>query len=324
MLIRIFRSGYIIKIFMFLVVSLLLWLPAFLSPPQPVASTTFGIAYDFLADFFIFSDTINVLVAFVLLLLQAIVFNAVLVENPLFSKSVFLPALIYVILMSHNPANLILHPALIANFFLIFSLKNLYSTYEKKEALREAFNASFWVALASLFYLPAIYMMVLIWSAFLIFRINTWREWMISIIGVSTPYLILIAFFYLTDRMSFLRAYYPGNLSWIWANFTVRFSDYIFWPAFLILILVAYFKFSTERVDKIISVRKGFAVVNAFLVIAAISILFSGPDPHQHAYLLFPASSVIIAYYFIEMRKMIWPELLFLLLLASIVVVKFI
>jgi 4-hydroxybenzoate polyprenyltransferase len=87
---------------------------------------------------------------------------------------------------------------------------------------------------------------------------------------------------------------------------------------------VAYFKFSAERVEKIISVRKGFAVVNAFLVIAAISILFSGPDPHQHAYLLFPASSVIIAYYFIEMKKMIWPEILFLLLLASIVVVKFI
>lgn len=309
---------------MFLIISLLLWLPAFLSPPQPVTSTTFGIAYDFLADFFSFSGTINVLVAFVLLLMQAIVFNSVLVENPLFSKSVFLPALIYVILMSHNPANLILHPALIANFFLIFSLKNLYNTYEKKEALREAFNASFWVAFASLFYLPAIYMLVLIWSAFLIFRINAWREWLISIIGVSTPYLLLVTGFYLTDGMDFLRAYYPDNLSWIWTNLTARLADYIFWPAFLILILVAYFKFSTERVDKIISVRKGFAVVNAFLVIAATSILFSGPNPHQHAFLLFPASSVIIAYYFIEMKRMIWPEVLFLLLLASIVVVKFI
>jgi hypothetical protein len=324
MLIKIFRSGYLIKIFMFLIISLLLWLPAFLSPPQPVTATTFGIAYDFLAGFINFSGTINVLVAFVLLLLQAIVFNAVLVENPLFSKSVFLPALIYVILMSHNPANLILHPALIANFFLIFSLKNLYNTYEKKEALREAFNASFWVALASFFYLPAIYMMVLIWSAFLIFRINTWREWLISIIGVGTPYLLLIAGFYLSDGMDFLREYYPDDLSWIWAKLTVRFTDYFFWPAFLILILVAYFKFSNERVDKIISVRKGFAVVNAFLVIAAVSIFFSGPHPQQHAYLLFPASSVIISYYFIEMKKMIWPELLFLLLLASIIVVKFI
>lgn len=324
MLIRIFRSGYVVKIFMFLIISLLLWLPAFISPPAPITSVTYGIAYDLLLDYFNFSNIIIVLAAFIILLGQSVVFNMVLVENPLFSRSVFLPALIYVILMSHAPENLTLHPALITNLFLIFSLKNLYSTYEKKEALRESFNASFWVAIASLFYLPALFMLVLIWSAFLIFRINTWREWLISLIGACAPYLLMLIVFYLTDRITYVLEYYPDGFSMLWARFTIQFADYIFWPAFLVLLAVAYYKFSTGRVDKIISVRKGFAVVNAFLLIVAITMIFSGTNPHQHAFLIFPASAVIIAYYFIESRKTVWPEILFLLLLFSIIVIKFI
>jgi hypothetical protein len=324
MLIRIFRSGYVIKIFMFLIISLLLWLPAFLSPPPAVETSTYGIAYDFLISLISFSDTINVLIAFLLLLGQAIIFNAVLVANPLFSRSVFLPALIYVILMSYDPAKLTIHPALIANFFLVFSLKNLYNTYEKKEALRESFNASFWVATASLFYLPALSMMLLVWSAFLIFRINTWREWLISFIGMATPWLWLFVGSYLADGFAFLSDFYPDNLSWIGAGFRFQITDYFFWPAFLVLLFIAYYRFSTDRGEKIISVRKGFAVVNAYLVIVALTLIISAQGPHQHAFLLFPPAAVIIAYYFIESKKMFWAELLFLILLSAIAVIKFI
>jgi hypothetical protein len=324
MLIRIFRSGYIIKIFMFLIISLLLWIPAFLSPPPIVTESTFGIGYDVILSKLYLSARLATFIAFALLLVQALVFNALLVNNPFFSKSVFLPALIYVILMSHHPSQLTLHPALLANFFLIFSLKNLYNTYDKKEALREAFNTSFWVSLASLFYLPAIFMMLLVWWAFLIFRINTWREWIISVIGAITPYLLLLTVSYLTDGIDFLAAFYPDNLSWLWADLSITQHDYIFWPVYVILMLVAYYKFSFERNDKIISVRKGFAVINAFLVLSTLTLLISGPDPHQHAYLILPASAAIIAYYFIETKKRIIAEILFLLLLIAIGVAKFI
>lgn len=324
MLIRIFRTGYFIKIFMFLIISLLLWFPVFLNPPSLVTESTLGIGYEVILSKLFLSARLATFIAFALLLIQAMVFNALLANNPFFSKSVFLPALVYVILMSHHPLQLTLHPALIANFFLIFSLKNLYNTYDKKEALREAFNTSFWVSVASLFYLPAIFMMLLVWWAFLIFRINTWREWLISVIGAATPYLLLLTGCYLTDTIDFLKAFYPGNLSWVWAELSITQHDYIFWPAFLILLLVAYYKFSVERNDKIISVRKGFAVVNAYMVLSALTLLIAGPDLHQHAYLLFPASAAIISYYFIETRKRILAEILFLLLLLAIGVAKFI
>jgi len=324
MLIRIFRTGYMVNIFMFSIISLLLWMPAFVNPAPPAAASTYGIAYDLLISSFIITGIVPVLIAFFLLVGQAIVFNAVLVKNPFFTRSIFLPALIYVILMSYNPAYLVLHPAIIANFFLIFSLKNLYNTYARKEAFRESFNASFWVAVASLFYFPAIMMMILIWSAFLIFRINSWREWLISFIGSSTPYLLLMMGFYLSDGLDYFTAYYPESISWLQVNLSLTTYDYIFWPVFLVLLLVALARFSISRADKIISRRKGFAVVNAYLFISGLSVFISGHNPHLHGFLIFTPASVVIAYYFIEVRRVLVAELLFLLLLSSIVVTRFI
>lgn len=324
MLIRVFRSGYLVKIFMFLIISVLLWIPAFIHPAPPESASTYGIAYDLLINTFNITGLASVIIAFLLLLGQAVIFNAVLVENPFFSRSVFLPALIFVILMSYHPDYLTLHPALIANYFLIFSLKNLYNTYARKEAFRESFNASFWVAVASLFYFPSIFMMILIWSAFLIFRINSWREWLISFIGSATPYLFLIIGFYLFDGLSNFSEYYPDSFSWLKVNMMLTRYDYIFWPVFLILLFVAFSKFSIGRADKIISIRKGFAVVNAYLFISGLSVFISGPNPHLHAFLIFPPAAVVIAFYFIEIRKMLLAELLFAILLISIVVMKFI
>lgn len=324
MLIKAFRSGYVIKIFMFLIISLLLWLGALLNPSAIADTSTYGIAYDYLVSLINLPDRIFVIIAFLLLLLQAVIFNSVLVENPLFSKSVFLPALIYVILMSYNPAHLTLHPALIANYFLIFSLKNLYNTYGKKESLREAFNASFWLAAASLFHLPAAFMLLLIWVSFLIFRVNTWREWLISVIGFCTPYLILFTGFYLYDGLETLVDYYPDDLSWIRVRLSINMLDYIFWPAFLLLLMIAYIKFTIERSEKIISIRKSFAVVNAFLLISAGTVFTSGADPHMHAYLMFPAAAVIVSYFFIETKRRVLAEILFLILLVAIAIIKFI
>lgn len=323
MLLRIFQSGYFIKFFMFLIIFILLWVPAFLHPPDIFLPTGLGIGFELLANNLHLPAQVTVGIAFIILLVQAIVFNYVLVGNPVFSKSVFLPALIYIILMSHNPALLTLHPLLIANFFLVFSLKNLYNTYEKPQAFRESFNASFWISVASLFYYPIIFFIVFIWASFLIFRINSWREWLISVIGLCMPYLLLIIIFFLTDQLDAFTSYYFKGISWIGLSFHFNLQDYIFWPVFLLLLLVAYYKFNHERTEKTINIRKGFAVVNALLLISIVSLLFNGFNAHLQEYLIFPAAAIVIAYYFIEARKKKFAELFFALLLIAVVVIKF-
>jgi hypothetical protein len=322
MLIRIFRSGYTIKVTMFFIIAFLLWIPAFINLPAPITESTYGIAYDFLFGYFQPGAILSTVIAFVLLLFQAIVFNAVLVSKPLFSRSVFLPAMIYVVLMSHNPAMLTLHPALIANFFLILALSNLYDTYEKNDPYRETFNSSFWIAMATLFYLPAAWMMIFLWSAFIIFRISGWREWIISLIGFAVPLILFAAGSYILDGFAFASTFYPSGFKWLISEFAPGLAEIVFWSVYTVVFLVSYYKFTVERSNNTIQVRKAFAVVNAFLITSVLTVFISGPNPLFHSHLVFPASSVIISYYFIEREKSIWTEILFAVLLIVIMVIK--
>lgn len=324
MIIRIFQSGYFVKIIILIAVAVALWVPAFLQPNEIHSAGGSGIMYDVLINSTFVSQRIIVALAFVMLMVQAVVFNAVLIDNPFYSKSAFLPAFIYVILMSHHPGYLTLHPLLVANFFLIFSLKNLFNTYEKTEAFREAFNASFWVSTASLFYFPAIFFTISIWATFIIFRLNTWREWIISVIGICVPYMILMIAYFLTDRFEILIAYLQGRQNWVQPVFDLKLHDYIFWPAFALLLLVSYLKFTAGRFEKIIQIRKSFSVLNILLIISGLSFILSGLNTQLHAFVVFPAASAIIAFYFIEAEKKWHSEILFALVLISVVVVKII
>ncbi len=70
MFIRIFRSGYTIKVTMFFIIAFLLWIPAFINLPAPVTQSTYGIAYDFLFSYFQPGAILSTVIAFVLLLFQ--------------------------------------------------------------------------------------------------------------------------------------------------------------------------------------------------------------------------------------------------------------
>lgn len=323
MFLRIFRSGYYTDVLMFLLISALLWIPAFLQPPDIYFPSGSGLGSEFIRDNLQLPAIIAVIIAFVVLIVQAVVLNFVLAENPAFSKSLLLPAVVYIIFMSHNSELLTLHPLLMANFLLIFSFKNLFNAYEKPQAFREAFNASFWISVASFFYYPAAFYIVFIWTSFFIFRINTWREWLISIIGFCAPYFFLVLFLSLSDQLNIFESYYIQGISWSGLTFNFGFHDYVFWPVFLLVLMVSLFKFIHERADKVINIRKSFSVAIAFLIISGIMLLSNGFNANLQEFLIFPAAAIIIGFYFIESEKKFISELFFILLIVAVVVIKF-
>ncbi|MDZ4203709.1 MAG: hypothetical protein U1C46_02710 [Bacteroidales bacterium] len=325
MLISTFRSGYIINIILFFCVSVLLWLDAFIRPPAMIVENNFGLIYqnfNFLASL---PPHVSVLIAFLLLMGEAILLNSIVADNPVFSKSTFLPALVYVILMSYLPRQLTIHPILVANFFLILSLKNITQCYRKTNAFKESFNASFWIAVASMIHFPLVLMIVFVWMAFIIYRISTWREWVISFIGFLTPYFLLLSYYFLTDGLRNFATFFMEQ----WNRFTkitISLSNelFLFWLLFGLIIGVSFFKMMTMRGEKLIIIRNTFTVLIVMFFSCLAIVLSSGSDPINLLHLLFPPSAIIITYYFIETRKLFFPELFFSLLLIIIAVNKFI
>ena len=148
MFIKLFRSGYSLQLVIVLVISLLLWVESFINPLPAMHEFTpaplYNITYYLIRNI----PVVQVILAFLLLFVQAFLLNNILIENGIVRKNSFLAALIYFLIMSHANELFTLYPALIANFLLIIVLYYLLKIFNQPEAYADIFNAGFLTGLA--------------------------------------------------------------------------------------------------------------------------------------------------------------------------------
>ena len=114
MLIRFFRSSYIIQYALLAIIAAALWAGAFIQPqnmPEGVEYVT--PLYNLLADLLHEFPRIMVSLAFVLILLEAFILNSILIYHDMVPKNSLLPSFIFILLMSSAPGLLNLYPVLV-------------------------------------------------------------------------------------------------------------------------------------------------------------------------------------------------------------------
>ncbi|HSW67646.1 MAG TPA: hypothetical protein VLH16_03615 [Bacteroidales bacterium] len=325
MIIRLFKSSYFLKLFSFILISLGLWAGAFVNPPSYTQDLFDGFIWHLLPGRFIVPAFTATILAFLLLVAQALYLNNILTAIPLFSQSIFFPALLFVMLGSFDPNLLTLHDGSIISLLLVLSFRNLLHFYDKDETIKEAFNAAFWMSVASLFHIEAAVMMLFVWGSFVVCRLTAWREWVVSLLGFATPWLLIISALYLTDGLKQLTGYFTDiEAKFSFAFSTIHLKQWIFFAAIAFLLLLSLVKIESEIHDKVISIRKNLAVVKVMLFVGVLSFVAGLSDPSESFYLMIPPSTVVMAYFFMARKKLFWAELFFSLLLALIVTFRFI
>lgn len=77
---------------------------------------------------------------------------------------------------------------LISNFFVLLGLRRVMSLRSQKDVKKKLFDASFWIAIAALFYFLAILFFALILISLVLYLDNNLRHWIIPFIGVLTVF----------------------------------------------------------------------------------------------------------------------------------------
>jgi len=178
------KSGTFLQFAIFIVIMSAFWIPAFVNPSPAVIKSSDGPLFTLLVSWLKHTaGTVSVALALSLIVLQAISLFYVFQANGFFGRSNFMPALIILVTYSWNADFQTLHAILPAGIFIILAIHSIMVMYGKQEAYRQVFTAAFSIGIASLFYLPLAYLLFLIWFSFITYRISTWREYAISIIG---------------------------------------------------------------------------------------------------------------------------------------------
>ena len=182
---------------------------------------------------------LTLLISLALVITEAMMLNTLIIEHQLLSRRTYLPALLYVLLMSSIPETLNLHPFLFCNFFLIKTLNRLFSAYKKDLVSTTYYDAGLFLGIAVLFYYPLIFLFPIVFISLILFRSFKWNEWAIAILGHITPYLFLFTYAYYTGNLNNILADIP-SFSFLFSDFPIRVRPSFIVLAITLLVLVGY------------------------------------------------------------------------------------
>jgi hypothetical protein len=323
MLIGFYRKSYLFQYVFLVLITGILWISTFLVQGGQIPGTDplLQPAYALILKIIGYNDFIGKIIALALVITQAFLFNQILIQHDLVPKNTLLPALVFLILISHSEQLLHLGPALISTFILLFVLHLLFQVYTEEEAYSQIFNAGFLVAISSFIYYPSVFFILFIWLTFIVFRLYKWREWLIPLIGAGIPYIFLLTYYFWTDSLiPALEAYlnYFGSLFPPRFSFKLELMDYIISGMIAFLFLWSLLRTATEIQEKNIGVRKRFWSVFWFLFIAMIIFVFEDLQDTSHLVLLTIPLTIYIARGLSQVKKKKWVEVVFWILLLLI------
>lgn len=206
------------------------------------------------------------------------------------------------------------------SFFLLFYINYLFESYQKDYPLSQVFNASFILSLLSFFEPAIIILLPLIIISGVNFDNINWRSLFTITMGALLPY---VFYFMYTTVFSVV---------FIMPDFTnlqlISIPDYPKWSIIkklwigilFIISLLSFFELFMWLYKKSIRSRKSFIIILFYFILTVIIALYSSNESWY--YLLSPLS-IIIANYFTYTKRKNVANILFLLLIISSIVYRY-
>ncbi|WP_188500823.1 hypothetical protein [Pontibacter amylolyticus] len=142
------------------------------------------------------------IVATLLLLFQAIMFNVTLNRHQVYAGKGYIPALLYLLMGSLTFEFDMLTPLLIGNTFLILSLPYIITISREGFENNRLFVGGFMVGLAALSYLPLAQFLLVAAFGVVLFASNTFRSFLLMLCGFAFPYAVLFTYYLYTNTAS--------------------------------------------------------------------------------------------------------------------------
>ncbi|MCF6170461.1 MAG: hypothetical protein L3J66_05725 [Bacteroidales bacterium] len=293
-MLKYFDSAYFQRTVVLVAFAALSWLPAFLLPAQTAVS---GQAPPLYRAFLFVSGNhvfIHLSFAFSLTIASALLLNQIATEFGITEKISQLALFVFILFSSSLAGYTAMSQVIAVNFLMIFFLRWSFRVTETKEHIPLVFNASFVVGAAALFYLPAALFILLLWIALLVFGVGQWRNFIVSLTGVSLPFLFVFTWYFWFDEtggaydllLSSLRFHVP-ELS----NF--RPADLTIVVILSALILVSIVKTNNSLMERNINLRQMLIVLLNYLAIAFALVLFFSDNYAGSLLLAIPASLLL-------------------------------
>lgn len=140
-------------------------------------------------DFKLIDPFLSKVLAFVLLCINAVLLNFVFNKIEFYNKFVYLPSILYVLIVFLFPMSLHFGEDLIGHFFFVLSFYHLLEIHQNKDARNNAFRSGLFLGIASTFLPIYTAYIFVIWFGLFTIRPFIFREYILPIVGLLVPFL---------------------------------------------------------------------------------------------------------------------------------------
>ncbi|QZE13745.1 hypothetical protein K4L44_14430 [Halosquirtibacter laminarini] len=323
MLIRILKTDHYSNFFILFFTTILLWTSAWLDPIEfyffpGEASMPL---YHPIDNLFLGTTSLVVAIAGAIMTLINALFIYLLNSKFLFMKTrTYLPSFLYIVFTSSVKEYNTLLPSQFATFIIIIGIYYIFKTYQSEGAIGYILKASILLSLASLFYLPAILFLPIIWISILVLRQKfNWRHLAIPIIGVIIPWYICVSIYYLQDNLYSLKNIL--RLNTLSTNIFLSHKAIIFQQGFIIALFVIWGILSViRRYGLKKEASRKYLNILIWMILCSISIFLLVPTcSYELITIAAIPLSYLTAHIFQFNTSSFWYNILFALFVATIV-----
>ena len=308
-MIKFFRQSYAIQYVVIALMAIALWIPAFVSGKVTMGLNEPVIPIFNLVDRLLsFSPIAQHAFAFLLLVLETLIFNAIMVNNQIVGKVGTMGAFVFVLLMSLTRTQTNFYPFALSVFFILLAISNLFEVYQLPNPELNLLKAGVFVALASMCYFPAIILIVWVFVSLPIAKKGSLRLQLIPIFGFLFVYfLYFVGVFIFGDFRALLEGYrdYFTSIKFSVEGFNLKIIGLL---VFLIISSVLLlFGGNNANFEKTVAVRTKISMT-VIMAAFALLLLFIGGNVLMNG-LIFIVMSILVSYAFSYIGNTGWANL---------------
>lgn len=319
-----FRTNQVFYSVMLIVYILLLRFSVFIAPFQWEPSGH-GILCDVLYGWVGSQSFVAHIFAMVLLVAQGYLVNLIAINNRLSNEINLLPGLFYVWCCCAIPDFLYLSPVLLGNTFFLLALHEIFQTYKNPACADKLFNAGLWLGVASLFYFPFVFFLIVLVAGLSILRAFNLQEFLMTVVGMFLPYLFAGLYFFWFNRFDL---FYEDQISrnfdfFNFNNIAFTWDTWVKLAIFLVALVFVILNSGFYLAKKNIQVQKKINILYWVLISAAISLPFQANATFEHFLLLAPTLGIFLGLSFTSIKSQ-WAEAIHFLMVVLVLALQFV
>jgi hypothetical protein len=317
-MIKFFRQSYAIQYVVIALMAIALWIPVFVS-----GKATMGLnepvtpIYNLVDRLLSFSPIAQHAFAFVLLMVETLIFNAIMVNNQIVGKVSTMGAFVFVLLMSLTRTQINLYPFILSLVFILLAISNLFEIYLMPNPELNLLKTGVFIALASMCYFPSIVLVLWVLFALPIAKKGSLRLQLIPIFGFLFLYFVYFVWVFLFGDFQTLLTGYRDYFTSI--KFSVRGFNYKIICLLAVLVVSTIFLLmgsGSASFEKTVAVRTKISMT-VIMAAFALLLLFLGGNVLMNG-LIFIVLAILISYAFSYTNNTGWVNLFLTLFLMLV------